>query len=49
MDRTLSWTTWRIQGFLKLCEDLNLRVIDYQDIDDKVGNGFTVVIQKDVE
>ena len=40
------WCIWRTEGFLELCEYLQLPVIEYQDRDDKVGNGFTVVIQK---
>ena len=35
---------WITQTFLNLCKYLNFNVIDHQDIDDKVGNGFTVVI-----
>lgn len=40
------WSIWRTEGFLELCEYLNLPVMEYQDKDDKVGNGFTIVIQK---
>ena len=40
------WSAWRISGFLELCDYLNYKVIDTQNPDDKVGNGFTVVIQK---
>ena len=38
------WTVWTCQSFLEMCEASGLRVIDHQDPDDKVGNGFTVVI-----
>lgn len=37
---------WITQDILELCEYLNLNVIDFQDKDDKVGNGFTIVIKK---
>ena len=32
------------QYFTEMCEVIGLRVVDHQDPDDKVGNGFTVVI-----
>ncbi|HEY2536949.1 MAG TPA: class I SAM-dependent methyltransferase [Solirubrobacteraceae bacterium] len=38
------WSVWTCESFLELCETCGLRVIDRQDPDDKVGNGFTVVI-----
>jgi SAM-dependent methyltransferase len=38
------WTVWTCESFLEMCEAVGLRVIDHQDPDDKVGNGFTVVI-----
>ena len=37
---------WITEDFLELCAYLKLPVIDYQDRDDKAGNGFTVVIKK---
>ena len=37
-------SVWNTQSFLELCEYLDLDVIEYQDVDDKIGNGFTVVI-----
>jgi SAM-dependent methyltransferase len=40
------WSVWNTESFLELCRHLNLNVIEIQDPDDKVGNGFTVVIQK---
>jgi SAM-dependent methyltransferase len=38
------WTVWTCESFLEMCRAAGLRVIDHQDPDDKVGNGFTVVI-----
>lgn len=40
------WSVFITQDFLSLCKYMNLNVIDWKDRDDKVGNGFTVVIQK---
>lgn len=39
------WTVWNLQSFLDMCEFYRFDVIDYQDPDDKVGNGFSVVIK----
>lgn len=38
------WSVWTCESFLELCAATGLHVIDSQDPDDKVGNGFTVVI-----
>jgi SAM-dependent methyltransferase len=40
----LHWSVWTCESFIEMCEAAGLRVIDHQDPDDKVGNGFTVVI-----
>lgn len=40
------WTVWDTALFLELCRYLNYKVIEYQDVDDKVGNGFTGIIYK---
>jgi SAM-dependent methyltransferase len=40
------WTVWACTDMLELCKYLNLNVVEYQTVDDKVQNGFTVVIQK---
>jgi SAM-dependent methyltransferase len=42
MDR--HWSVWTCESFIELCNATGLHVTDYQDPDDKVGNGFTVVI-----
>lgn len=39
-------SVWITEDLLELCKYLNYNVIDYQDTDDAVGNGFTIVIQK---
>lgn len=38
------WSVWTCESFIAMCEAVGLRAIDRQDPDDKVGNGFTVVI-----
>lgn len=40
------WSVWNTESFLKMCNHFGFNVIDYQDVDDKVGNGFSIVIQK---
>lgn len=40
------YSVWVTQDFLDICKHYNWKVIAVQDVDDKVGNGFTVVIQK---
>jgi SAM-dependent methyltransferase len=42
MDR--HWSVWTCESFIELCNATSLHVTDHQDPDDKVGNGFTVVI-----
>jgi SAM-dependent methyltransferase len=38
------WSVWTCESFLEMCNETGLQVVDHQDPDDKVGNGFTVVI-----
>jgi len=38
-------TFWRLKNFLELLEYLNMDVIEFSDVDDKVGNGFMVLIK----
>uniref|UniRef100_A0A914CUY1 Methyltransferase type 11 domain-containing protein n=1 Tax=Acrobeloides nanus TaxID=290746 RepID=A0A914CUY1_9BILA len=39
-------TFWTTEDFLELCKHFNWKVFAVQDVDDKVENGFTIVIQK---
>jgi hypothetical protein len=39
-------SVWTTESFLELCATLDLRVVHVDDVDDKVGNGFTVVVQR---
>jgi SAM-dependent methyltransferase len=43
--RDLHWSVWTLESFLELCDRLGLRVVDTLDPDDKVGNGFVVVLE----
>jgi SAM-dependent methyltransferase len=38
------WSVWTCESFVEMCQATGLHVTDRQDPDDKVGNGFTVVI-----
>jgi SAM-dependent methyltransferase len=43
-DEDKHWSVWSCESFIAMCDAASLKVIDHQDPDDKVGNGFTVVI-----
>jgi SAM-dependent methyltransferase len=38
------WSVWTCESFVEMCDATGLHVVDRQDPDDKVGNGFAVVI-----
>ena len=40
------WSIWRTNDFVELVKVLRFNIVEIQDKDDKVGNGFTVVIRK---
>ena len=40
------WSIWRTNDFVELVQALRFHIVEIQDTDDKVGNGFTVVIRK---
>lgn len=40
----MHWSVWSCESFLEMCVAAGLHVIDFQDPDDKVGNGFTIVL-----
>jgi SAM-dependent methyltransferase len=44
-DRDDHWTVWTCESFLELCDAIGLEVIETEDPDRKVGNGFAVVIR----
>ncbi|SRR5581483_7946470 len=43
------YSVWITEDLLELCQYLEFRVVDFLDKDDKVGNGFTVVMQKEAD
>lgn len=40
------YSVWITEDFLELSNHFGWNVVKYQDVDDKIGNGFTIVIQK---
>ena len=40
------WSAWRTNDFVQMVKALHYKILHVQDVDDKVGNGFAVVIQK---
>lgn len=40
------YSVWITEDLYELCSYFGWRVVAVQDVDDKVGNGFTIVIQK---
>jgi SAM-dependent methyltransferase len=43
-DEDRHWTVWTGESFLALCEHLAVPVLEFQDPDDKQGNGFAAVL-----
>ena len=43
-DEDRHWSVWTRESFVEMCEAIGLRVIDSLDPDDKIGDGFAVVI-----
>jgi SAM-dependent methyltransferase len=46
LDHHGHYSYWITEDLLELCRYLNLNVVEFQDVDDKVGNGFSIVIKK---
>ena len=40
------WSVWRTEDLVALVKMLRFTIVEIQDTDDKVGNGFTIVIRK---
>lgn len=40
------YSVWITEDFVAICKHYGWKVVAVQDTDDKVGNGFTVVVQK---
>ncbi len=41
------YSCWKTEDFVGFCRHYKWKIVAVQDVDDKVGNGFTVVIQKE--
>jgi SAM-dependent methyltransferase len=39
-------SVWVTEDFFELCRFLDLELVDFQDVDDKAGNGFTIVVRR---
>jgi len=39
------WSVWNTEAFVDICVAMNWNIFATQDVDDKVGNGFTVVLK----
>ena len=48
-DEDVHWSVWTCESFVDMCERLGFRVVDHRDPDDKVGNGFVVVLDASVK
>jgi SAM-dependent methyltransferase len=40
------WTVLDVNLFIELCNYLNMNIVYTSEVDDKVGNGFTIIIKK---
>lgn len=40
------YSVWTTEDFVAICDHYGWKIVAVQDVDDKVGNGFAVVIQK---
>lgn len=44
------WTIWGVPNFLEfckvMCDIMPLKIMEFQEVDDKVGNGMTVLFEK---
>jgi len=45
-DPSQHWVIWITEDFLAMCKYMDWKVVEYQDTDDKVGNGFAVIVVK---
>lgn len=48
-DQDRHWSVWTRESFLEMCAAADLRVLDSLDPDDKMGNGFVVVLDATAE
>lgn len=43
-DEDQHWSVWSCESFVELCQRIGLKVVETEDPDKKVGNGFAIVI-----
>jgi SAM-dependent methyltransferase len=48
-DEDRHWSVWNCESFVELCQRIGLTVVETEDPDKKVGNGFAVVISVSAE
>ncbi len=48
-DEDRHWSVWSCESFVELCQRIGLKVVETEDPDKKVGNGFAIVIATDSE
>jgi len=41
------WSVWNLTEFIELCDHMKWHVVEKLEVDDKVGNGFCVILTKD--
>uniref|UniRef100_A0A915EP75 Uncharacterized protein n=1 Tax=Ditylenchus dipsaci TaxID=166011 RepID=A0A915EP75_9BILA len=46
-DDHLHHSFWITEDFLEICRHFKWYIFAMQDVDDKVGNGFTIVLRKE--
>ncbi len=44
IDHHSHYSRWTARSFIEMCDFIEMKVVDVQDPDDKVGNGFSVLI-----
>lgn len=42
------WSVWNLKEFVELCDHMKWIVVETEETDSKVGNGFTVILQKKI-
>ena len=47
VDNHEHYSCWKTEDFVAFCKHYGWKLAAVQDVDDKVGNGFAVVIQKE--
>lgn len=40
------WSVWDLKDFFPLCKKMGWKIVEAQETDDKVGNGWTLILKK---